>query len=94
MQRRANARPPFISRFSLPAIEAFPGQERGLRRCVGILRRIGAELRTAAMPRPTVRGMLRFVRAAPTLATIGQLPLTWLFAACRLSPLARAVIIG
>ena len=75
-------------------IEAFPDQERGLRRCVGILRRIGAELRTAGLPKPTVRGMLRFLRAAPTIAVLGQLPLTWLFAGCRLSPLARAVIVG
>lgn len=75
-------------------VEAFPDQERGLRLCVGILRRIGAELRAAAMPRRTITGMLRFVRAAPTIATVGLLPLTWLFAACRLNPLARAVIVG
>jgi all-trans-retinol 13,14-reductase len=75
-------------------IEAFPEQKRGLRLCVGILRRIGAELRTAVLPRPTIRSMLRFVRAAPAIAAVGQLPLTWLFAACRLSPLARAVIVG
>jgi all-trans-retinol 13,14-reductase len=75
-------------------VEAFPGEERGLRLCVGILRRIGAELRATAMPRRTITGMLRFVRAAPTVATVGLLPLTWLFAACRLNPLARAVIVG
>jgi all-trans-retinol 13,14-reductase len=75
-------------------IEAFPGQERGLRRCVGILRRVGAELRTSALPRPTIRGLVRFARAAPTIASIGQLPLTWLFKACRLSPPARAVILA
>ncbi len=75
-------------------IEAFPGQKRGLRRCIGILRRIGAELRATPMPKPTIRGSLRFVRGAPATAIIGQLPLRWLFAACRLSPLARAVIVG
>jgi phytoene dehydrogenase-like protein len=75
-------------------IVAFPDQKRGLRRCVGILRRIGAELRTVAMPKPSIRALLRFAWAAPTVATVGQLPLTWLFAACRLSPLARAVIVG
>lgn len=75
-------------------IEAFPDQERGLRRCVGILRRIGSELRSAVMPRRTVRSLLRFARRAPTITLVGQLPLTWLFAVCRLSPLARAVIVG
>src|SRR3954453_13580036 len=71
-------------------IEAFPDQKRGLRLCVGILRRIGAELRSPAMPKRSARGMLRFVRSAPTLVTLGQLPLAWLFTMCRLSPLARA----
>ncbi|GGQ81999.1 phytoene desaturase family protein [Couchioplanes azureus] len=75
-------------------IEAFPDQRRGLRLCIGVLRRIGAELRTAALPRRTLRSLLRFARTAPTVAAVGQLPLSWLFTACRLSPLARAVIVG
>ncbi|MEV8509003.1 NAD(P)/FAD-dependent oxidoreductase [Actinoplanes sp. NPDC051475] len=75
-------------------IEAFPDQRRGLRLCIGILRRIGAELRTAELPKRSVRSLLRFARKAPTLATVGQLPLNRLFAFCRLSPLARAVIVG
>lgn len=75
-------------------IEAFPDQRRGLRLCIGILRRIGAELRTAELPKRSVRSLLRFARKAPTLATVGQLPLNRLFALCRLSPLARAVIVG
>jgi all-trans-retinol 13,14-reductase len=75
-------------------IEAFPGEERGLRRCVGVLRRIGAELRAVPMPRPTLRDLLRFARQAPTVALLGQLPLNRLFAACRLSAAARAVIVA
>jgi all-trans-retinol 13,14-reductase len=75
-------------------IEAFPAEKRGLRLCVGILRRIGTELRGTTLPRPNVRSLVRFARSAPTLATVGQLPLTWLFTVCRLSPLARAVIVG
>jgi all-trans-retinol 13,14-reductase len=75
-------------------LEAFPGQKRGLRLCVAILRRIGAELRTAALPTLSLRSIPAFLRTAPTIAALGQLPLTWLFAVCRLSPLARAVIVG
>lgn len=75
-------------------IEAFPAEERGLRLCIGILRRVGAELRAATMPGRSVRSALRFLRSAPTVATVGQLPLTWLFGVCRLTPLARAVIVA
>ncbi|GIJ48419.1 phytoene dehydrogenase [Virgisporangium aliadipatigenens] len=75
-------------------IEAFPEQERGLRRCVGVLRRIGAELRSVPMPRAGVRDLARFARQAPTVTFLGQLPLNWLFTACRLSDLARAVIVA
>jgi phytoene dehydrogenase-like protein len=75
-------------------IEAFPEQKRGLRLCVGVLRRVGTELRRGGMPKPTVRGMLSFLRNSPAMAMFGMLPLTWLFRLSRLSPLARAVIVG
>ncbi len=75
-------------------IEAFPDQKRRLRLCVGILRRVGTELRHGGMPKPTLRGMLSFLRKSPAMAMFGMLPLTWLFKVGRLSPLARAVIVG
>ncbi len=71
-------------------IEAFPDEERGLRRCIRILRRIAD---TVYSRRPT--GPLGRLAALPAL-----LQLTWwmrrsqdaLFDACRLGPGPRAVI--
>ncbi|MFI5497232.1 phytoene desaturase family protein [Actinoplanes sp. NPDC051859] len=74
--------------------EAFPRERRRLRLAAGILRRVGTELRRGELPGRSLRSLLRFARSAPTLATLGQLPLSRLFALCRLSPLARAVLVG
>jgi len=74
-------------------IAAFPGEERRLRVCIGVFRRI-AEERRRGRPGPGVLGKLAWARRAPVIATIGMLPVIRLFQACGLSQLARAVILG
>lgn len=72
-------------------IETFPAEEKGLRRCVGIMRRISREL-DAIMPVNGRRSLLSFFAKAPVSAMFALLPTSRLFDLCRLSPQARAVI--
>jgi all-trans-retinol 13,14-reductase len=70
-------------------IETFPAERRRLRICVGLLRRMAAEIS---------RGVPRHLAAAPFRmpATLfgATITLQRLFDLCRLSPRARAVIVG
>jgi all-trans-retinol 13,14-reductase len=74
-------------------IATFPGEERRLRLCIGVLRRVVAE-RQRGRPGPGFVGKLAWARRAPVLATFGMLPLSRLFQACGLSRQACAVIVG
>ncbi|MFI1768431.1 phytoene desaturase family protein [Streptomyces sp. NPDC020800] len=74
-------------------VETFPAQERGLRRCVAVLRRI-AEERRRGRPGPGVLGKPAWACRAPVMATVGMLPVARLLKACGLSPLACAVILA
>jgi all-trans-retinol 13,14-reductase len=73
-------------------IETFPAEERGLRRCIGILHRIARELDRGI---PTgIRGLASFPLQAPATMLFGMLPLAALYQLCGLSRQARAVICG
>jgi all-trans-retinol 13,14-reductase len=73
-------------------IETFPTEERGLRRCIGILQRIARELDRGI---PTgIRGLLAFPLTSPATMLFGMLPLAALYRACGLSQQARTVISG
>ncbi len=73
-------------------IDLFPAEERGIRKCLDILRRVGEEL-FATMPGHP-RAILRAPLRAPTLLRWGMRPVNALFDACGLSPEARAAIGG
>jgi all-trans-retinol 13,14-reductase len=74
-------------------IETFPDERRGLRRCIGLLRRMAAKIATHGVPQGRRELMLAPVRMPATVfgsaITLGRL-----FDMCRLSPAARAVIAG
>lgn len=74
-------------------IEAFPAEERGLRRATGVLERIGRELDRAAARRGRLQ-LLRTVLRSRMLVRWGMRPLAELFDACELSDGARAVLAG
>ena len=73
-------------------LETFPGEERGIRRCVGLLRRVGAEL-DGNFP-VGARQVIAFPRQAPLTTAIGSVPLAWLYRSCGLSEPVRAVLSG
>lgn len=72
-------------------IAQFPDEERGLRRCVRVLRTIGEAFDGVNVP-SNFHEMVRFILKSPTGAIAGSLPLSWLFKACRLSQWAQATI--
>ncbi|MEU5539739.1 NAD(P)/FAD-dependent oxidoreductase [Streptomyces sp. NPDC020362] len=74
-------------------VETFPAEERGLRRCIAVFRRI-AEERRRGRPGPGILGKAAWARRAPVTATVGMLPVARLLGVCGLSPLACAVILG
>ncbi|MEU7525019.1 NAD(P)/FAD-dependent oxidoreductase [Saccharothrix sp. NPDC042600] len=73
-------------------VETFPDEERGLRLCVRLLRRMSAELRKGLPTTP--KQALLFPLRAPVLTTLGMRPLSTLYRLCGLSGSARAVISG
>jgi len=73
-------------------LETFPSEERGIRRCVRLLRAIGAEL-DGNFP-VGVRQVMAFPRQAPLTTTIGSAPLASLYRSCGLSEPVRAVLSG
>lgn len=72
-------------------IAQFPAEERGLRRCVRVLRTVGEAFDGVNVPSNS-RELVRFILKSPTGAIAGSLPLSWLFRACRLSQWAQAAI--
>jgi all-trans-retinol 13,14-reductase len=74
-------------------IATFPSEERGLRRCVGVLERIGHEVDRGARGRPRL-GTVGMALHSRALVRWGLRPLDELFDACGLSPAARAVLCG
>jgi all-trans-retinol 13,14-reductase len=72
-------------------IEAFPDEERGLRRCAGVLERMGRELETTTAP-TSLLSTLAYPLRAPAMVRWGLRPLKALYDACALSAEARAVI--
>lgn len=73
-------------------LETFPAEERGIRTCVRVLRRVAAEL-DGSFP-VGVRQVAAFPRRAPLATTVGSLPLARLYGSCRLSEPVRAVLSG
>ena len=73
-------------------VETFPREERGLRRCVGVLHGVAAEL-DGRFP-VGGRQVMAFPRQAPLTTTMGSLPLACLYRGCRLSETVRAVLSG
>ncbi|MBI5310912.1 MAG: NAD(P)/FAD-dependent oxidoreductase [Actinobacteria bacterium] len=72
-------------------IEAFPGEERALRKFVGVVQAIGQATDHSSTPAST-RGLLRFVADSGTAARWAVRPISALLEACDLSPRARAVL--
>jgi all-trans-retinol 13,14-reductase len=72
-------------------VDAFPGERRGLRKCVGLLRKIAVQA-MAAGPPSGLRQLLLTPLRAPTLARWSNRTLADLFDACGLSERARAVL--
>ncbi|WP_433868518.1 phytoene desaturase family protein [Saccharopolyspora sp. CA-218241] len=72
-------------------VEAFPREERGLRTCVGVLRRIGRETERTTIPTTAAQTALFPVRC-PRTAYWSARPLSRLLDGCGLSPAARAVL--
>ena len=73
-------------------LETFPREERGIRRCVGVLRRVGSELE-GSFP-VGARQVAAFPRRAPLATAVGSFSLAWLYRRCGLSEPARAVLSG
>ncbi len=74
-------------------IATFPHDERGLRKCVGVLERIGTEVDRSSRGRPRL-GTPEMLMRSRTLVRWGLRPLDELFDACELSLEARAVLCG
>ncbi len=72
-------------------IETFPEQERQLRRCIGILRWMA---RDAVKGVPLGLDLMLAPLRTPAAVVGSSITVTQLFDLCRLSPRARAVIIG
>jgi all-trans-retinol 13,14-reductase len=74
-------------------VETFPGEEKGLERCVGTLRSIARQLLSTAPPR-SILDAIRFAFKAPSVLRWQGSSLADLFDACDLSERARAVVSG
>ncbi|QUH03452.1 NAD(P)/FAD-dependent oxidoreductase [Saccharopolyspora erythraea] len=74
-------------------VEAFPGEERGLRECIRVLRRVALECERAGMPETRAQAAA-FVLRCPTAVHWSARPLSELLDSCGLTPAARAVICG
>ncbi|MDQ3933967.1 MAG: NAD(P)/FAD-dependent oxidoreductase [Actinomycetota bacterium] len=72
-------------------IETFPGEERGLRLCLGVLERVGRRV-NAELARSNAWRLTTLPVRAPLIAAACVTPLARLFDLCRLSERARAVI--
>jgi phytoene desaturase len=72
-------------------VDAFPGERRGLRKCVGVLRRIAVQAMAGGPPSGPRQLLLAPLRA-PTLVRWSNRTLADLFDACGLSERARAVL--
>jgi all-trans-retinol 13,14-reductase len=80
-------------RYEQDLVDAFPGEERGLRRCVGLLCKIATQA-MAVGPPANVREALLTPLRAPALVRWSSRTLADLFDACGLSERARAVLAG
>jgi all-trans-retinol 13,14-reductase len=72
-------------------IETFPTEEKGLRRCIGILRTVGEQIDPFSVP-TSPAGWIQWGVTKPTALVWALLPLKRLFDVCRLSPEARHII--
>jgi all-trans-retinol 13,14-reductase len=73
--------------------EAFPNEREGIRKCTGVIQRVGEEV-FASMPYNTAAMIKRVPVHGRSLLRYGMRSLGSLFDECRLSPWARAVIAG
>jgi all-trans-retinol 13,14-reductase len=74
-------------------VAAFPDEERGLRKCVGLLRKIATQAMDGGPP-AGARQLLTTPLRAPTLVRWSNRTLGDLFDSCKLSGRARAVLAG
>lgn len=74
-------------------LDAFPGERRGIERCLTTLRRIAEQLNAASPPRSPL-GALKFGFRSPAVVRWQGATLADLFDACGLGSRARAVIAG
>ncbi len=72
-------------------VDTFPTEEKGIRRCIWVLRRIGREYDKSGVPQG-VRNMLAFAVRSPVAMAWGLRSLAALYDACGLSARVRAVI--
>ncbi len=82
---------PGWERYEQDLLAAFPGEQRGLRRCVGVLRKIAAQAMASGPPRG-LGELLATPLRAPTLARWSTRTLADLFDACALGEGPRAVL--
>jgi all-trans-retinol 13,14-reductase len=74
-------------------VETFPDEEKGIRRCVKVLRKLGDETDPFKVP-ITLADFARYPLRAPMTLRWGLRPLRHLFDTCKLSPAVRTVICG
>ena len=74
-------------------IDAFPGEERAIRRYLGIMRRLGEAMDRSATP-ASLGGMAAFAARGRLASAWALVPLNRLLAACGLSERARAALVG
>lgn len=84
---------PGWDRYEQDLIDTFPEDERGLRRCVGLLRRIARQAMTGGAPRGAL-DLLTAPLRAPALVRWSNSTVADLFKACALSERAQAVLTG
>jgi all-trans-retinol 13,14-reductase len=80
------------ARYLEQLIGACPADERGLRRCVGVLRRLAGRFDRSRSPTTHSFGLVDVVRSAGFDTRWAMRPLTELLDACALSPRARALL--
>jgi all-trans-retinol 13,14-reductase len=73
-------------------LEAFPDEERGLRRCVRVMRYVAERMPAGPLPTRATQAAVAF-RSLPAIP-LGLMPVRRLFDICGLSPRARAVLLG
>jgi phytoene desaturase len=78
-------------RYESDLLAAFPSEQRGLRKCIGVLRKIAAQAMSAGPPAGAL-GLLATPLRAPTLVRWSTRTLADLFDSCALSERARAVL--